>query len=127
MKLPIFIILIFTYNLVFANWSIYSTTESGKPVYMDSTSIKRNAGNVDVWVMTNKDQTEVDKNPKTKSHATLIRFKCREGSFSVLQTYEYSDWTGRGQIVNSSNNPMPDYEYPPPGSILDGLRKQLCK
>ena len=111
------------------------TGETGISGYYDKESMKKSSGKISVWVeyyiYTDSkeywDCLRYNENSKNcNSHTSIkthLEIRCREDLYRGINRIKYND---KGEIIYSDNT-RNEWEGIPPDSMVEGLKKIVCK
>lgn len=98
MRMLLFLVLIFTINSSFAEWS--KTLKIGDQIwYIDYSSIRKNEQLVKVWILADNINTKAN---LASSMEFLQEYDCREGRKRNLATIFFSDRMGSGKVIQKT-------------------------
>jgi len=89
--------------------------------YVDFDRINKQGKDIYFWQLSDYKINEFG----DSSHIGKVRGNCNSMGIQMQVVYFYSDSMGSGKLNATDNEPW-DWEYYPPGSVMDSLLKSVC-
>ncbi len=132
MKRLLFILLMVSYGMVWAEWEMTGTstdnTGNEHTHFHDKSTIRRNNGLAKMWVMRDTSRPIYFSEGKFKSLKALMAYNCLEETLEVFSFIWYADSMGSGKIVERQTRKESQREFSPiiPGSVGETEWKIAC-
>lgn len=105
MKRLLFCVLMMAYQICWSAWEYMGTTNDREAnVYVDKSTIRRNAIIAKMWTLHDLSTIKVSQaGEKIKSTKLLRAFNCREETEAAISIAEYSGSMGGGSVIASGS------------------------
>ena len=132
MKRILFVLLLMTCSVSWAEWERVGKTDSDDFVYyVDRVTIRKKGNFIEMWDMTNYFETQVSQvgAKKYKSRKVLNRYDCTDGTRGIVSFLMYAEENGKGNVVLSHIVKKNEIEDMPvsPESVAEDLWKIACR
>jgi hypothetical protein len=109
-----------------AAWTEINKNERGT-VYADRSTIRRSAGTIKMWSLTDYSQPKpFTKGRSYSSSMMLEEHDCQEQRTRLLQVTLYSEQMREGALVHTESTPF-EWTYVQPDSVGEALLKFACQ
>lgn len=130
MKRLLFVVLMMTCSVSWAEWRITDFTSDGRyAAYHDKSTKRKNGAIVKMWLMRDYSEVLTDaEGKKYQSVKTLFSYDCKSETTALISIIEYSGSMGSGKVVWSGTRKEHEFEWAPivPGTISEQEWKIAC-
>lgn len=127
MKRLIFVALLMTCSLSWAEWELTQVNDT-EIIYHKKSSIRRNGAIAKMWTMTDFPKEQLGSGKPYKSQITQFSYDCKSETVKIITSTVYSDSKGEGVAVSSylDKDNLLSWEPVIPGSLGETEWKIAC-
>lgn len=132
MKRILFVVLMMSCSVSWAEWELCGSTGQGDEmmtIYCDKSTIKRNGSISRMWGLKNSSKARTDSlGNRFMSYKVLETYNCREETVATISIVFYSGLSGEGNVVWSGSTQERQLNWEPivPGTSGETLWKIAC-
>ena len=128
MKRLLFVVLMMTHSVSWAEWERTGVTDRFSE-YHDKSSLRRDGVIVKMWTMKEYFKGQIhDAGYMVKSVKILQIFNCKNETYALVSISEYSDSMGTGVVLSTVTRKESQWVWEPiiPSSVGEGTWKIAC-
>lgn len=118
-------ILLFIFAIIsapcLADWKLFNIY-TDKAIFIDPSTIKKSGSKIKIWVR----HESMNDNKKIKSGIVQTEYNCAEETMRIIYGHLYDDYTGKGNVIFTFNEPEPATPILPGDGFDRSLLNILC-